>query len=326
MTAVNRITNELGIGARKITVSTVGIVPNIRKLTHDPDMPQVRLAVSLHCADDEERTALLPANRRNGGLAELMQVLREYIATTGRRVTLEWALIAGENDNVATARKLGRLLVHQSKLRPDMLHVNVIPLNPTAAYGGMPSNKGAVNLFCDTLVNEFGIACTPRVRRGIDIDAGCGQLTTAILQKQHDTAAVTTTATAAEPKRLADFMPASSQQLRPTSVGVYDDDDDGSEDDAPTVNTRTFETNELLSGYALDGAVDVQDFDDDVDFEDPDFDCLEDKREANRLISLIQGTTINLAALDGDKADGTVVVPRKKAKSTKPQNVSIRSP
>ena len=93
--AVNRITKELGIGARRITISTVGVVPNIRKMIHDEDMPQVKLAVSLHCASDEERTALLPANARYGGLAELMNVIKEYIDTTGRRMTLEWALIEG---------------------------------------------------------------------------------------------------------------------------------------------------------------------------------------------------------------------------------------
>jgi hypothetical protein len=283
----------LGIGARKITVSTVGIVPNIRKLIKDPDMPQVRLAVSLHCADDEERTALLPANHRNGGLHELMTVLREYIDTTGRRVTLEWALIAGENDDVTTARKLGRL-VHKYKLRPDMVHVNVIPLNPTAAYTGKPSQKGTVNLFCETLIQEFGIACTPRVRRGIDIDAGCGQLTTAILQKERDSK---------EQPTLADFMPSSLSRPPTTPVGVYEDDDDEEEDaKSPNValSVAAPEQYELLTKYSLDDAVDVEDFDDDC-FEDPEFASLQEKQEANRLISLVQGTTIHLGALSGDK-------------------------
>lgn len=182
-TAINRITKDLGIGARKITVSTVGIVPNIRKLTSDPNMPQVRLAVSLHCATDEERDILLPANRRYGGLDELMDSLREYIEITGRRVTLEWALIAGENDTPETARKLARL-IQKSRLRKDMVHVNVIPLNPTGGFGGNPSDRKRVNDFVNTLEKEFGIACTPRVRRGIDIDAGCGQLKSKVLEKE----------------------------------------------------------------------------------------------------------------------------------------------
>jgi 23S rRNA (adenine2503-C2)-methyltransferase len=172
---IHRITKELGIGGRRVTVSTVGIVEGIRKLTKDPDMPQVKLAVSLHSADDEERSALLPANRKNGGLSELMTVLREYIETTNRRITLEWALIAGTNDGIDTARKLGGL-VQKYNLRSDMVHVNVIPLNPTQKYAGKPSRRNAVEAFCACLIREYGISCTPRVRRGIDIDAGCGQL------------------------------------------------------------------------------------------------------------------------------------------------------
>jgi 23S rRNA (adenine2503-C2)-methyltransferase len=135
MEAIHRINTELGIGQRKITVSTVGLVPGIQKLMREH--PNVRLAVSLHSASDAERSALLPANRRNGGLAALMQALQEYIATTGKRITLEWALIAGRNDDTATARQLGQLITRH-RLRRDMVHVNVIPLNPTGDYGGRP--------------------------------------------------------------------------------------------------------------------------------------------------------------------------------------------
>lgn len=182
--AVRRITTDLGIGARKITISTVGLVPNIRKMfVEDTDMPPVRLAVSLHCATDNERTALLPANRRNGGLKELMTTLREYIESTGRRITLEWALINGENDTPETARTLGNL-VKQYGLRRDMVHVNVIPLNPTGGFEGGPSSGHRVNRFINTLEKEFGIACSPRVRRGIDIDAGCGQLRSKVNKEQ----------------------------------------------------------------------------------------------------------------------------------------------
>ncbi|MGK3757007.1 MAG: 23S rRNA (adenine2503-C2)-methyltransferase, partial [Bacillariaceae sp.] len=182
--SINRINIELGIGARKITVSTVGVVPNIRKLfTDDTDMPQVRLAVSLHCANDEERSKLLPANDRYGGLHELMTCLRDYIDKTGRRITLEWALIANQNDNIETAKELGNLILKYG-LRKDMVHVNVIPLNPTDGFeNGKPSNIKAVNAFCNCLYNEFSITATPRVRRGIDIDAGCGQLKAKIQKK-----------------------------------------------------------------------------------------------------------------------------------------------
>ena len=173
MEAVPRIQQLAGIGARKITISTVGVVPNIRKLMASPI--QVRLAVSLHCASDEERSALLPANRRYGGLNELMTTLYDYIETTGRRLTLEWALIEGENDTPEMAKKLGNLL-RKYKLRRDMVHVNVIPLNPTGGYAGSASGRQRVNEFMRILNEDFGVACTPRVRRGIDIDAGCGQL------------------------------------------------------------------------------------------------------------------------------------------------------
>ena len=106
--AIRRMNTELGIGQRKITLSTVGVVPNIRKLM-DEDL-QIRLALSLHCATDEERTSLLPANRRYGGLDELMMTIREYIQVKKMRVTFEWALIEGENDSKDVARTLGRLL------------------------------------------------------------------------------------------------------------------------------------------------------------------------------------------------------------------------
>ena len=137
-------------------------------------MPPVRLAVSLHCATDEERSALLPANKRYGGLDELMGAIKDYQEKSGSRVTLEWALIEGTNDSVAVARTLGQL-VSRHGLRRDMVHVNVIPLNPTGGYGGSPSGRTRVNLFCQTLEEEYGIKATPRVRRGIDIDAGCGK-------------------------------------------------------------------------------------------------------------------------------------------------------
>jgi len=179
--AIRRMNTELGIGARKITVSTVGVVPNIKKLMKE-DI-QVRLALSLHCATEEERTALLPANRRYGGLDELMSTIYDYINFTKRRVTFEWALIEGENDTKDVARSLGRLL-QRHNIRPDMAHVNLIPLNPTGGFGGGPSGRANVKQFVDVLEREFGISATPRMRRGIDIDAGCGQLKAAVKKKE----------------------------------------------------------------------------------------------------------------------------------------------
>jgi len=174
MTAVDRICDELGIGASKITVSTVGVVPNIRKLILHPR--QVRLAVSLHESDNASRSQLIPANKRFGGLSELMASVSEYTQATNRRITFEWALIKDENDNVDTARNLGEL-IQSYEIPPYLVHINVIPLNPTK-YRGNASNKSAVDAFCNVLKNEFKISCTPRMRRGIDIEAGCGQLAT----------------------------------------------------------------------------------------------------------------------------------------------------
>lgn len=130
LAAIRRMNSELGIGARKITVSTVGIVPNIKKLMHE-DL-QVRLALSLHCATDKERTALLPANRRYGGLDELMSTIREYISVKKQRVTFEWALIEGENDTPEVARTLGRLL-QRHNIRSDMA-VSIISFTAFLPY------------------------------------------------------------------------------------------------------------------------------------------------------------------------------------------------
>jgi len=164
--AMHRLMDDLGIGARRITVSTVGLVPAIRRFADEG--LQVGLAVSLHAADDDERSALMPVNRR-WPLAELIAACRDYVEATGRRITFEWALIAGTNDDVATARRLARLL------RDVHCHVNLIPLNPTGGYAGEATDAEAADAFVAEL-EARGIPATLRVRRGIDIDAGCGQL------------------------------------------------------------------------------------------------------------------------------------------------------
>ncbi len=284
--AVDRIIHDVGIGARKITISTVGVVPNIRKLYLDSTIPQIRLAVSLHCATDDERSALLPANRRFGGLEALMTTLKEYIDTTGRRITLEWALIEHQNDTPETARSLGRL-IQQYGLRRDMIHVNVIPLNPTGGFAGSPSGRQRVQEFVRVLDQDFGIACTPRVRRGIDIDAGCGQLKATVEKKRAQEALLT------DP--------------------IDDDDDDDCDDD--TSRTRRATTNSIVADQATkdenrqsdgldlhDASIDrsVVDFSIDAaavdfesdDYEDPEFEEDWEKDEALRLLALVQGTVI----------------------------------
>jgi 23S rRNA (adenine2503-C2)-methyltransferase len=171
LAAVRRLMDDLGIGARHITVSTVGLVPQIRRFADEG--LQVRLAISLHAATDEERSALLPVNKR-WPLAELMDACRYYIEQTGRRVSFEWALIRGETDTPERAHALGNLL------QGMLCHVNAIPLNPTPGYEGGPSSSKAADEFTRILAN-YGVGVTVRVRRGIDIDAGCGQLKAAVI-------------------------------------------------------------------------------------------------------------------------------------------------
>jgi 23S rRNA (adenine2503-C2)-methyltransferase len=156
----------LNVGARKITLSTAGYVPGIRRLSAEE--LQVGLAVSLHAAEDGLRNQLVPLNRAYP-LSELLTACREYAALTGRRITIEYALIDGVNDSVAEALRLADLL------RGLLCHVNLIPLNPTTGGSYRPSPRARVHAFQQALM-ERHIETTVRLRRGIDIQAGCGQL------------------------------------------------------------------------------------------------------------------------------------------------------
>lgn len=279
-TAIERIHDELGIGHRKITVSTVGIVNNISKLAID--LPQVRLAVSLHCATDDERTALLPANKRNGGLKELMQTLQSYIQTTGRRITLEWALIEGENDTPETAHELGKL-IHQW-LRKDMIHVNVIPLNPTGGYGGSPSGRNRVNVFCQILEQQYKVACTPRVRRGIDINAGCGQLTSEIekRQRQEEEAAAVVAAIEVTSR----LVPGTTSETA-DNVVVIPVDHVVNDDDDPT--STNLPDDQILEHHDFEEIIYMED---DFNWQDYEYQTSEELSEVDRLLFLVKGTVI----------------------------------
>ncbi len=157
----------LALGAGRITVSTVGVVPGIRRMA-DEARP-VHLAVSLHAATQEERAALVPAARR-WPLDELMNACRHYCSSLGRRIFFEWALIDGRNDTPGHAHAVGRLVAGLPA------QVNLIPLNPTAGYGGGPSRSEAARRFQRILADDYGLPSTVRQRRGVDIAAGCGQL------------------------------------------------------------------------------------------------------------------------------------------------------
>jgi 23S rRNA (adenine2503-C2)-methyltransferase len=165
-----RDSNGLSLGAERITLSTVGIVPGILRLAQEKR--PVHLAVSLHAATQAGRAALVPVAKK-WPLDELMAACRTYSETTGRRIFYEWTLIEGKNDSVEDARSIGQLL------QGLPAQVNLIPLNPTAGYGGAPTRSEAAHRFQRILSEEFKIPSTVRQRRGIDIAAGCGQLAVA---------------------------------------------------------------------------------------------------------------------------------------------------
>lgn len=165
-TAVRRIHDDVGVGARHITLSTVGLIPGIMRLADEP--MQVNLAVSLHAADNELRDELVPINRRYP-LEALMDACAAYFGSTRRRVSFEWAMIEGVNDRMSDAEALAELC------QPIRAHVNLIPLNPTPGYAVRGSSRNRVNAFRDRL-DQLGVTVTVRDTRGSEIDAACGQL------------------------------------------------------------------------------------------------------------------------------------------------------
>ncbi|HRI56313.1 MAG TPA: 23S rRNA (adenine(2503)-C(2))-methyltransferase RlmN [Anaerolineae bacterium] len=161
-----------GLGARKITVSTVGLVPGIDRFAEEP--LQINLAVSLHAPNDALRATLTPINRRYP-IAELIAACRRYVARTHRRISFEYAMMAGINDTPALAEELAALL------HGLLCHVNLIPLNPVVGSPFQPSRRADVDAFV-AILESHGIPTTLRLRRGIDIDAGCGQLRARVAQ------------------------------------------------------------------------------------------------------------------------------------------------
>jgi 23S rRNA (adenine2503-C2)-methyltransferase len=172
--AVRRITEPapagLGISARGVTVSTVGLVPAIDKLAAEG--LAVTLAVSLHTPDDELRDTLVPVNNR-WNVAEVLAAARRYADATGRRVSIEYALIRDVNDQPWRADLLGRMLREQLTTR--LVHVNLIPLNPTPGSEWDASPLPVQDEFV-ARVRAAGVACTVRDTRGREIAAACGQL------------------------------------------------------------------------------------------------------------------------------------------------------
>lgn len=168
MAAIDRLNDPAGfnLGARRFTISTVGMVPMIKRFA--AEKRQVNLAISLHAANDTLRASLMPVDRKYP-LVDLMQACREYLDTTKRRLTFEWALIQGVNDTEKDALELAALI------KGMLCHVNIIPLNPTDNFSGKTTTHERAVAFRSVLETK-GIPCTIRLRRGIDIHAGCGQL------------------------------------------------------------------------------------------------------------------------------------------------------
>lgn len=164
--SIDRVMGDLGIGARHITVSTVGLIPQIRRFSQLGW--QVGLAVSLHAANDDLRTELVPINARHP-LDELVDACREFRSRTGRRVSFEWAMIDGVNDRDADASELAALAKRASA------HVNLIPLNPTPGWPTTGTPPDRIRRFERSLAAQ-GVNVTVRANRGTDIDAACGQL------------------------------------------------------------------------------------------------------------------------------------------------------
>ena len=164
--AVGRIHGDLGLSARHLTISTVGIVPGIRRLAKEP-LP-INLAVSLHAANDTLRDELVPINRRYP-LSELYAACEDYLAVKNRRISFEWAMIDGVNDRDTDARELA------SAARALRAHINLIPLNATPGWPTQGTSPDRVAAFRDSL-ESMGANATVRANRGNEIDAACGQL------------------------------------------------------------------------------------------------------------------------------------------------------
>ena len=168
MKAIDIINNENGMnfGERRITISTVGLIPRIEQFT--AAKRQINLAVSLHAPSNTIRDKIIPANKKYP-IDDLLEACKNYTEKTGRRITFEYALIHGLNDNYENAVQLSK------RLKGMLCHVNLIPLNNTDKYEGSGSNYDRTQSF-KSVLDKNGIPCSVRLKRGVDIGAGCGQL------------------------------------------------------------------------------------------------------------------------------------------------------
>jgi len=168
MQAIDILNDHEGFnfGERRFTISTVGLVPMIYKFANEKR--QINLAISLHATDNALRSSMIPINTKHP-VEELIAACRQYVAQTNRRITFEWALIQGVNDSAQNAKDLADML------HGLLCHVNIIPLNPTNDFEGQASSINQALRF-QAEMESHNIPCTIRLRRGIEIAAGCGQL------------------------------------------------------------------------------------------------------------------------------------------------------
>jgi 23S rRNA (adenine2503-C2)-methyltransferase len=172
--SLRRLIDVRGMGARRITVSTVGVAPAMKRLADEPW--QVGLAVSLHAGDDDLRDELVPLNQRYD-LEEVEAAAAYFFEKTGRRVSIEWTMIKGRNDTLDQAAKLARIARRLSA------HVNLIAMNPTPLSSDQPSSDHVIKRF-ESELDALGVNATVRHIRGKSIDAACGQLRAAENGKQ----------------------------------------------------------------------------------------------------------------------------------------------
>jgi 23S rRNA (adenine2503-C2)-methyltransferase len=167
-TAIRTINSPqgLGMGARRMTVSTVGLVPGIKRFAKE-DLA-INLAVSLHAPNDELRGSFMPINHKYP-VAELLSACKEYVGLAHRRITFEYVLISGVNDGMEMAAEL------RDRLKGLLCHVNLIPLNPVPGTGMKATPRTQVYAF-QKVLEDAGIHTTVRIERGVDIAAACGQL------------------------------------------------------------------------------------------------------------------------------------------------------
>ena len=160
----------LNIGYRHISLSTCGIVDKIYTLAEE-NLP-ITLSISLHASSDEKRSELMPVNKR-WNIEALLRACSDYFGKTGRRISFEYTLVRGKNDSDEDARRLASVLRKYCRDMP--LHVNLIPVNNVTERGFLPTEKGFVERFRDTLLS-LHVNATVRRKLGSDIDASCGQL------------------------------------------------------------------------------------------------------------------------------------------------------